>query len=309
MRLPVHELRTHVKELDLGEAKVYHLPNWDKMTHPERLGIIRQIATMRGRDPRIAKLTVSIIKKAGAAPREYEKQAAAILKWVQDPKNCYYVNEPGERLQDPIYTLQAGHGDCDDCVALLCALFESIRLPWKLVLSGKSKAGQKVRFIEGEAVPPGVAWAHIYGMVGAPPYQPTRWWFCEPTVIGVPLGWDVIAGDSSFLPEMSHFSGPSQIMVSPQASLLQKWWKPVLPAMANRSPAYEFAASEPGYGVSALGPMVGALVTEGTQEEGKMDWKKILGGIALGVVTGVTVSVLAGVLTPMAKDYFGVKHD
>jgi hypothetical protein len=67
---------------------------------------------MRGRDPRIAKLALKVIRQSGAKPREYEKQAAALLKWVQDPKNCYYINEPGERLQDPIYTIKVKHGDC-----------------------------------------------------------------------------------------------------------------------------------------------------------------------------------------------------
>jgi hypothetical protein len=111
--LPVHELNTSANELNLGSAKVYHLPDWHKLSHPERLGVMRQIAKMRGRDPRIAKLALSIIRRSGAKPRQYEKQASALLKWVQNPKNCYYINEPGERLQDPIYTIKVKHGDCD----------------------------------------------------------------------------------------------------------------------------------------------------------------------------------------------------
>jgi len=111
-RLPVHELKTDVKELDMGSAKIYHLPDWHNLSHPERLVVMRQIASMRGRDPRIAKLALAIIRKSKAKPRQYKKQAAALLKWVQNPKNCFYINEPGERLQDPIYTIRVKHGDC-----------------------------------------------------------------------------------------------------------------------------------------------------------------------------------------------------
>lgn len=111
-QLPVDKLQTNAKALDLGSSSVYHLPDWHKLTHPQRLKVIRRIAASRGRDPRIAKLVINILRKSGARPRQYTRQAAAILKWVQDPKNIYYVNEPGERLQDPIYTIKAGFGDC-----------------------------------------------------------------------------------------------------------------------------------------------------------------------------------------------------
>lgn len=111
-RFPVHKLKTRAKELDLGDAKVHQLPNWHNLTHPQRLAVIRQIAMRRGRDPRIAKLAVQILKANRVPPREYTKQAGALLAWVQNPKNVYYVNEPGERLQDPIYTIKVGHGDC-----------------------------------------------------------------------------------------------------------------------------------------------------------------------------------------------------
>lgn len=309
MRLPVHELKAQVKELDLGDAKVYHLPNWDRMSHPERLTVIRQITEMRGRDPRIAKLAVNIIRRARVQPRDYKGQAAAILKWVQDPKNCYYVNEPGERLQDPIYTLQVGHADCDDMVALLCSLFESVRLPWRLVLSGKDSSGTKIRHIEGQRVPSGVDWVHIYCMVGAPPYRPNVWWFCEPTVVGVPLGWDVIDGDAEFLPEMKGYSGPMRILPAPRANLWNKLFKPPLPARENQSPAYdEFRpATAEDYGQGAtLGPLIGAALSEA--EEDGMTWDRALKTIFLPIAIGVSVSVLAGVLTPIVKKKLGVKN-
>ena len=111
-RLPIHKLKTSARELSLGGAKVFHLANWSTMSHPQRLRIIRQISMMRGRDPRIAQLAVKIIRESGAKPREYVKQAQALLAWIQNPKNFYYVNEPGERLQDPVYSIRVGYGDC-----------------------------------------------------------------------------------------------------------------------------------------------------------------------------------------------------
>jgi hypothetical protein len=111
-RLPVEQLPARLNALDLAGTEVHHLPDWKGYEDPKRLQIIRHIAMMRGRDPRIASLAVDIIRKAKVKPRDYKGQAAALLKWVQDPKNVYYVNEPGERLQDPIFTIKQGWGDC-----------------------------------------------------------------------------------------------------------------------------------------------------------------------------------------------------
>jgi len=284
-RLPVSELDTATKEMDLGSAKAYHLPDWHQMSHPQRLKVIRQIAMMRGRDPRISKLAVSVLRKSGARPRNYEDQAAALLKWVQDPNNCYYVNEPGERLQDPIYTIEAKHGDCDDQVLLLCAMFESVGLSWRLCLCGKGPNGEKVRYIEGADVPGGTKWVHIYCVVGTPPFRPTRWYYCEPTIEGVPLGWDVISGDRSYIPEAARKAhdkrgtGPIQVVEPGKAPLGFK------PRPHSGSPAYKAA-----YGQSALVSAVsGAVGEEVESSTGQMDWKKIMAAVA----TGVAVSVFA----------------
>lgn len=192
------------QQVVLDAPQVHHVQGWGRMTDVERLAFIRKIVLRRGRDPRIAKLCVGIFRKAGVKPRDYKGQAAALLAWVQDPKNFYYVNEPAERLQDPIYSIRTKHGDCDDAAILLCALFESVRLPWKLVLSGRHRYnGQKVRYVEGQPRNMAGNWTHIYCAVGTPPFAPKKWYFCEPTVQGVPLGWDVIDGDHSVLPEMA----------------------------------------------------------------------------------------------------------
>ena len=141
-RLPVHKLKTRAERLKLNSgAKAYVLPEWQNLAHPDRLAVMREISMRRGRDPRIARLAVSICRKFGARSRFYHHQAAALLRWMQDPKNFYYVNEAGERIQDPIVTIAWKMGDCDDGVVLLCALFESIRLDWRFVLSGRNPDG------------------------------------------------------------------------------------------------------------------------------------------------------------------------
>jgi hypothetical protein len=262
-------LNTKVDELDFNQAsKAYHLPDWHKLSHPQRLGVIRQIALMRGRDHHLARIVVGILKRAGARPRQYKEQAAALLAWVQDPNNVYYANEPGERLQDPLYTIKAGHGDCDDQISLLCAMFESIGLPWKLVLSGLGPQG-KTRHIEGQEIEPGVRWTHIYCMVGVPPYKPTRWFFCEPTVERVPLGWDVISGDHRYLPEMTKTTGPERIELAP--------------------PYREV------YGDSAGlvgGTIAGTMAQEEDEGGGPIDWTKIGQAVATGVLVSVGTSLL-----------------
>tara|TARA_Y100000310_G_scaffold303569_1_gene342026 strand:+ start:4869 stop:5855 length:987 start_codon:yes stop_codon:yes gene_type:complete len=291
-KLPVHELPTRVKELDMKGTKVHHLPDWEGYDDPQKLAVIRKISEMRGRDPRIAQQAVGILKKAKVKPRQYKKQAAALLRWVQSPKNVYYVNEPGERLQDPIYTLKQGHGDCDDQITLLCALFESIRLPWKLVISGREKAtNKKVRYIEGSPYPQGCAWSHIYCMVGTPPFRPDRWYFCECTVEGVPLGWDVVSGDHRYLPEMMKpKKGPVKV-IRPKAP--PPGFRPKVPRSGRASPAYQEAYGQ-------IASVVGASVAEEMrdQSENGLDWRKIapsiLTGVAVAVGTQLTLDWIRG---------------
>lgn len=198
------------RPVQLDNPEVFHLPSWNQCSEAERLAAMRQIALSGGRDPRIATLAVGIIRQAGIQPRDYAGQAAVLLKWAQD--RIYYINEPGERLQSAEATLRLGYGDCDDLAILLAALYESIRLSWRFILSGRTPDGQSFRFTEGATDNPpgrsprnpnGVKWAHIYVEVGTPPFNPKVWKYAEPTMKNVPLGWDVVGARSNALPEMS----------------------------------------------------------------------------------------------------------
>ena len=186
------------------------MPQWDGYGDPKRLDVIARIAESRGRDPKIATLAVQILRNAGVKPRQFKKQAAALLKWVQD--NIYYANEPGERLQDPLYTLKVGYGDCDDMTMVLYSLVRSLRLPAKLVIVGADKRGRKVRWHQGDTTfPKGVDWSHIYMAVGDDPFNPKQYLYAEPTVQGAPLGWDVVNAKNFNIPELAGYSGAGAV--------------------------------------------------------------------------------------------------
>lgn len=206
--------------VDLDTPQVFHIPDWQTHGEAARLRVLREIALKAGRDPRIATLAVKIVRLAGAQPRQYERQAQALLRWVQH--RLFYVNEPGERLQAVEYTLRVGYGDCDDLAIVLAALCESIRLPWRYILSGRDSQNQSVRYVEGaHNNPTGVKWAHIYVEIGWPPFKPRVWKYAEPTMRGVPLGWDVVGARSGShpMPEMGAVAAASDTVAAEERTL------------------------------------------------------------------------------------------
>ena len=205
-------LGTPVKPLDSGTPKVMNLPALDGYSDPKKLDVISRIAEQAGRDPQLATVAVNILRQYRVPSRDYRGQAAALLKWVQ--QNIYYVNEPDERLQDPFYTLKVKYGDCDDLAILVYALARSIRLPARLVISGTTRSGKKVRYCQGDRnFDRTVDWSHIYLMIGDRPYGDPQWSYAEPT-LNVPLGWDVVSHTGNVLPEMSKPSSYGNPMAS-----------------------------------------------------------------------------------------------
>lgn len=303
--LAVRNLGTDIKSIQMDGGAVFALKNWASMGHPERLQVFRKIAMQRGRDPRIANLAIRILKNNKVQPRAFEKQASALLKWVQN--NIYFANEPGERLQDPIRTLKVRYGDCDDASMLLAALFESINLPWRYVLSGRIKTPdgkfQKIRYIEGTDPSifdsKDVKWVHIYLVVGTPPFQPDTWYFAEPTIKGVPLGWDVVSGDKAYLPEML-----AQPRRKGSVSLFNPGpapagFKPVkAPRKSKRSPAYDIAygdSSSSAFAAIAGGITAADMIEDDRASAAKnepVDWSKLLTAVVSGVAISVSTSVI-----------------
>lgn len=175
---------------------MYEISGWNRMDDPHRVKLLKGIVESYGRDPRLRDFVINkILRPAGvlAQNRQYRAQAECLLKWVQN--NIAYMNEPGELIQSPWHSLKVKHGDCDDMTVLLCSFAESIKLPWKIVLAGKVRGpgGQtkSIRWIEGTPLPRGASFYHIYCLLGWPPFKPTEWAPAEPTLRGVPLGYDV----------------------------------------------------------------------------------------------------------------------
>ncbi len=200
-----------LKTLPSGEA-VYHLPQWGRAGDVGRVAILRRLTLPYARDPQIRQVAVGILRAARVAPRDYRGQAAAILRWLQNPQNVYYLNEPGELLQSPHRTLTSKQGDCDDLALLGAALLESIRLPTRFVLSGRGRNGRMIRWVEGTKPPRGVRWSHIYLLVRPHPFNPAPLLAFEPT-LPRPLGWDVTQHSQqgrSALPELGGAYGEGE---------------------------------------------------------------------------------------------------
>ncbi len=261
----------NMKQLDRPDPKVYHLPNWANGDDNARMDVISDIILRYGRDPKIATKCVDILRGYGVQSRDYVGQCSALLKWVQE--NIYYVNEPGERLQDPNYTLRVGYGDCDDMAILLCSFFESMRLPWKLVISGRASSGGLKRYIHRNGHLPKAEWSHIYCMVCTNPFQDAQWYYCEPTIKNVPLGWDVVQADGANLPEL----------LAPSKKTTK------LPELGN---------------VRTSSIIGGTLAAEAALHEsslGGTNWNKIVQDILKAVAVGVLTSYLSEILLSSIK--------
>ena len=172
------------------DGQVIQIHGWHSRSHASKLKALRELAVNYGGDPHMRWFVVNnILRPAGVQQRDYAKQAAAILAYVQT--HVYYTNEPDEQVQTPWRTLKVGTGDCDDSSLLLATLAESIRLPWRFVIGGTLK-GKPYRWIEGTKGPArGAHFGHIYVILGWPPFSPKTWAIAEPTA-RVPLGTDIL---------------------------------------------------------------------------------------------------------------------
>lgn len=264
-------------------------------------------------------------------PMADKKLRVKSIESTDETAPCYDITTDDHFVYLPEHDVTVSQ--CDDQVIVLTSLFESIRLPWKLVLGGTCPTGKytwqdgkrveirkKVRHIEGQEYPKGCNWAHIYAMVGDAPFNAKKWYFAETTIQDVPLGWDVISGDRRYLPELeAPKKGPAKVMRGPSAP--RRFRPRPLPANRQQSPAYSMAYGftpsphSTGYGQSALSPIgaaVGASMAaemEGTtwwegdtaKEKVKdtlLDIKKILPAVVTGVVVSVATQLLLDYLRP-----------
>jgi transglutaminase-like putative cysteine protease len=172
-------------------GRIWHVKGWHRWTDRRKLRYLREFAESYGNDPQMRWFTVqNVLEPAGAEPRDYKAQAAAILRYTQ---GLYYANEPGEQIQSPWATIREKTGDCDDLAVLIATMAESIKLPWRYVIAGKDRQGRPYRYHEQKRAPArGANFYHIYVDLGWPPFAPTTWAAAEPTIRGLPLGHDVV---------------------------------------------------------------------------------------------------------------------
>lgn len=93
-----------------GTERLFEIPGWGTMGPVRRVKVLRELVEEYCKDPQLAVFVVGKVLAGRAPPREYQRQAALILRWVQ--QNVYYVNEPDERIQSPWKTIEWGLGDC-----------------------------------------------------------------------------------------------------------------------------------------------------------------------------------------------------
>lgn len=183
---PVDPLNGESREI----GRVYHYPGWFAMHDRQKVALLRQLAEGYGSDAQMRFFTARLLQQSGVQPRDFAAQAACIHAFVQT--SCYYTNEPGEQIQSPWRTLKERTGDCDDLALLIASMAHSVGLEWKYALAGKLPRGQMTRWIEGERWPNGADMFHIYVYLGWPPFNAQKWAAAEPTIRGIPLGYDVV---------------------------------------------------------------------------------------------------------------------
>ena len=218
--------------LSMGEdstvGAVYKLPAWNGWSDAGKVRFLRRLSEQYGAEPRMRYFTTQVFQRYGAAPRDYQAQCAAILKYAQS--EIYYVNESDEQIQSPWRTIKERAGDCDDLNVLICSMAQSVGLGWRIALAGfrdedptrkpetramalrckavandparsseeRARAAQalgalskvRVRWIEGQPHK-AASYVHVYPVLGWPALSPTTWASAEPT-IPVPLGHDVV---------------------------------------------------------------------------------------------------------------------
>lgn len=293
----VRGLTTQSNKLALDKAfpDVYEIKSWGWSSDRGKLRILRKIAKEYGRDPRLREHTVNVIRQAGAQARDYRSMAQAILSYVQN--NIYYVNEPGEQVQSPWYTIRKGFGDCDDMSVLMAAMAESIMLPWRFALAGKGFAGRNVKHYEGGPMAWGGSYSHIYVQLGWPPIKPTTWMSAEPTIKGVPLGYDVVDhGVPGTVPQAraggrsAAGRGPSM----PQARL--SGYGGTIIGREGYGDAFGVTSGEE----AAIAAQAALQAQQAAQAAKpvksfwqKIDWSEIGAGVIQGVLVSATVALLA----------------
>lgn len=160
----MREISSSDKPLKLKQYKVTSLG--------QRVGYIAGLVQKGKVHPEIRRIALHLVRQTGE--RDYLGEARAIFNGVRKVVKYRRDINGIDTYQHPVRTLEFGGGDCDDYTILLCSLYESVGFPTRLkVVRTKNSTD----------------WNHIYGLVGMPPREPTKWMAADAS-LPVPFGWE-----------------------------------------------------------------------------------------------------------------------
>lgn len=108
----------------------------DSRSAAQTQALVEHLARLYGGLPHMRDCVAALLNLYHVAPRDERGMARAIWTWVTH--NVRFLNEAGEVVQTPAKTLRARFGDCDDRTSLVCAMLESIRIPWRTQLLSRN---------------------------------------------------------------------------------------------------------------------------------------------------------------------------
>jgi transglutaminase-like putative cysteine protease len=114
----------------------------------QTVGIIQSLVSDALSRSQIRLFTISILDRANYPGHDVRAAAEIIYNWVS--QNIKFVDDPIdlETVQSPEVTVRLKAGDCDDHVALLSAMLQSIGIPVRYVVIGSDRESFSHIYIE-----------------------------------------------------------------------------------------------------------------------------------------------------------------
>ncbi len=126
-----------------------------------------KFARTRSVHPEIRRIGIGLAR--GCPSKDYACIAESTLAWMRTWLR-YVPDPPSELVQDPLFTLEVGGGDCDDLSPVFASILRSV--------------GGKVAFATGSTSPIAVDPTHILPLI----YIDGAWWPIEVSSASLPAG-------------------------------------------------------------------------------------------------------------------------
>lgn len=139
--------RAKCRTLELRKVETPYGEVWyGKHACPDNPATYRLLLEMAKIDEGDASARSVALQLYNAEPRNAERRARAIHRWVKD--HIWFVREPKETFQSPTYTIAFGAGDCDDHAILLNAIAKNAGLTARIRPLKKPNGDVKHAFVE-----------------------------------------------------------------------------------------------------------------------------------------------------------------